>query len=186
MTSDPVRSEGRAGPSGWAQSPGLESPGWGSSWSIMWGTPGGTARPRTPLGLDEGPGAREAAPTALPPGRRRAPLELDGRRRCAASRPRRGRARKAAGSVVCCEVRLLFKWRGPRLGLLMGADHAGFSLPVPAFFWGKQIVNPSQAQNLRCRWEQASPPPPRHPLSPASFASAREPEVREVLWSQGP
>ena len=29
VTSDPVRSEGRAGPSGWAQSPGLESPGWG-------------------------------------------------------------------------------------------------------------------------------------------------------------
>lgn len=58
------------------------------------GTPGGTARPRTPLDLDEGPGARKAAPTALPPGRRRAPVELDGRRRCcrhcAVSRPRRG------------------------------------------------------------------------------------------------
>lgn len=53
----------------------------------------------------------------------------------AASRPRWGPGvRKAPGSVVCCDVPLPFKWRSPRLGLLMGADHSGFSLPAPAFF----------------------------------------------------
>lgn len=43
-----VRSEGRAGPSGWAQSPGLESLGRGRSWSIMWGDPWGCFKASDP------------------------------------------------------------------------------------------------------------------------------------------
>lgn len=142
VTSDPVRSEGRAGPSGWAQSPGLESPGRGVPGASCGGTPGGTPRPRTPLHLDKGPWSpSEAAPAALHPGQMaRSLAELDERRwcscRCAIRRPRRGPgARKAAGSVVCCDARLPFKWRSPRLGLLMGAGQSGFSLPAPAFLF---------------------------------------------------
>ena len=106
------------------------------------GTPGGTPRPQTPLHLDKGPWSpSEAAPTVLHPGQMaRSLAELDERRRrscrCAISRPRWGPGvRKAADSVVCCDAHLPFKWRSPRLGLLMGADQSGFSPRVPAFFF---------------------------------------------------